>query len=757
MDTHKRRTSKLSLEPNPFERSFSLARSEDVISSGSERQLQLQLQLQQPKQQQRTAPTGDTSRPSDEQTTTSNRNMADSKSLRQSGAKDDDLRGIERPSSTPPEVAVVAVATPGAQAHRLTLPPVTAINSPLGMANMSTAWGPDSLRSGPLSPAMLGGPATPAARPKTTSRLGMTDPTLHTGLTPFLAGEPQPMVASGEAAVGLDGAKPMAASMASPGIQALIRAAATGRGITTTPGGTLHIAPTPGPQPAAPLAERQQQTQQPVSSQAHEKLSASSEAAHQHTAREPSPSAAAVSLSTMPKFAQGQQSQQQQQRRQLPSHMHGSHAQDNDTGAATNAPPTQVQQQMMQSVFSVAPARPAEADIIPATAADNDGGAGSKRRKIEDASNEPLPEPSMHTITIATAAVAKAAETSEASAKRPPARAKRAGSSKGAAGTRTPAGAAKKDVSRESSLQYEDSAGSEAENAAAAAGSTAQGNDLLTEEEKRKQFLERNRIAALKCRQRKKKQLKELQDRHDFVVYENDRLKAEYMQLRDCALQIKMLLDGHRECPVAQSNGVFGIDNLPVDTPNISSQPLLFALPDGMQSEQLKDMIDAIPPTSNGIPINNVDPVTGKPFIVSVGAQQQQPQLQPQLQPAGIANLPPGQAAVPRVMPHAHAHPPAPQPMQQMPMQHQHQHLPHMVPAQAGQMPMIAAGLQQQQQYTQQPAAAVALHHQHHHPPPPLPPTHPPAVTAFVPKAGPVQTMAPLSQSSSREYQQNLM
>ncbi|ORX63634.1 hypothetical protein DL89DRAFT_74006 [Linderina pennispora] len=58
------------------------------------------------------------------------------------------------------------------------------------------------------------------------------------------------------------------------------------------------------------------------------------------------------------------------------------------------------------------------------------------------------------------------------------------------------------------------------------------------EDEKRKQFLERNRIAALKCRQRKKQQLNELQQRHDYMVYENERLKNEYLQLRDKALHI---------------------------------------------------------------------------------------------------------------------------------------------------------------------------------------------------------------------------
>ncbi|KAJ1767408.1 Transcription factor [Coemansia sp. RSA 1843] len=129
---------------------------------------------------------------------------------------------------------------------------------------------------------------------------------------------------------------------------------------------------------------------------------------------------------------------------------------------------------------------------------------------------------------------------------------------------------------------------------------------------KRQQFLERNRIAALKCRQRKKKQLQELQDRHDYVIMENKRLHAEYMQLREQALQMRALLAAHRECPVAKANGVFGTDSLPLGMSSLSlQQPLLFT--NGPESEHAKDIIAAIPPASNGVPVHAIDPVTGNP------------------------------------------------------------------------------------------------------------------------------------------------
>ncbi|ORX65669.1 hypothetical protein DL89DRAFT_98002 [Linderina pennispora] len=163
METHKRRTSKLSLEPNPFERSFSLAHADESQSGRS---------------------------------------------------------SVGNANSSKP----------------ITLPPVTAINSPLGHEGVSAAWGRDSLRSGPLSPAMLGGPAAPTSRARITPRLGLTDPTLHTGLTPFLQGETHPTVSSILGTSTIDGSKP------SPGFQALLRAV-SGSEITATPGGTLHVKP----------------------------------------------------------------------------------------------------------------------------------------------------------------------------------------------------------------------------------------------------------------------------------------------------------------------------------------------------------------------------------------------------------------------------------------------------------------------------------------------------------------------------------
>ncbi|KAI8390342.1 hypothetical protein BD560DRAFT_380687 [Blakeslea trispora] len=79
----------------------------------------------------------------------------------------------------------------------------------------------------------------------------------------------------------------------------------------------------------------------------------------------------------------------------------------------------------------------------------------------------------------------------------------------------------------------------------------AEGN----EEERRKHFLERNRQAALKCRQRKKQWLADLQHRVEFLSTDNEQLQSQATMLREEVINLKTLLLAHRDCRVAQSNG----------------------------------------------------------------------------------------------------------------------------------------------------------------------------------------------------------
>lgn len=77
----------------------------------------------------------------------------------------------------------------------------------------------------------------------------------------------------------------------------------------------------------------------------------------------------------------------------------------------------------------------------------------------------------------------------------------------------------------------------------------------MTDEEKRKNFLERNRVAALKCRQRKKQWLQNLQQKVEIYTSENDSLTAQVHALREEIVGLKTLLLQHKDCPVSQSQG----------------------------------------------------------------------------------------------------------------------------------------------------------------------------------------------------------
>ncbi|KAH8820904.1 bZIP transcription factor [Xylogone sp. PMI_703] len=84
-------------------------------------------------------------------------------------------------------------------------------------------------------------------------------------------------------------------------------------------------------------------------------------------------------------------------------------------------------------------------------------------------------------------------------------------------------------------------------------------NKKMTDEEKRKNFLERNRVAALKCRQRKKQWLANLQQKVELFSTENDALQVQLSQLREEVVNLKTLLLAHKDCPVTQQQGLQGM------------------------------------------------------------------------------------------------------------------------------------------------------------------------------------------------------
>lgn len=69
----------------------------------------------------------------------------------------------------------------------------------------------------------------------------------------------------------------------------------------------------------------------------------------------------------------------------------------------------------------------------------------------------------------------------------------------------------------------------------------------INEDEKRKNFLERNRQAALKCRQRKKQWLNNLQTRVEYLTIDNERLQLQNNILRDEMINLRNILTTHNK------------------------------------------------------------------------------------------------------------------------------------------------------------------------------------------------------------------
>jgi ATF/CREB family transcription factor len=91
-------------------------------------------------------------------------------------------------------------------------------------------------------------------------------------------------------------------------------------------------------------------------------------------------------------------------------------------------------------------------------------------------------------------------------------------------------------------------------------------------------------VAALKCRQRKKQWLANLQAKVEIFSSENDALNTQVTQLREEIVNLKTLLLAHKDCPVAQAQG---IGNMlisampPSDQYNPHANPYGMAMPNG--------------------------------------------------------------------------------------------------------------------------------------------------------------------------------
>ncbi|ORY56532.1 hypothetical protein BCR35DRAFT_326949 [Leucosporidium creatinivorum] len=160
-------------------------------------------------------------------------------------------------------------------------------------------------------------------------------------------------------------------------------------------------------------------------------------------------------------------------------------------------------------------------------------GSGTKSMSPASSSNGPTPVATKSQPKRGAAGKRKKADTAAVEEKKPPAK-------------RGKRGAAAK-VEKEEDEDFDDGSRQEASQSPQAHSSNA----AETEEEKRKNFLERNRQAALKCRQRKKAWLANLQSKVEMLTTDNDTLQSTVTNLKEEIQSLRAILQAHANCPVA--------------------------------------------------------------------------------------------------------------------------------------------------------------------------------------------------------------
>ncbi|XP_005101282.1 cyclic AMP-dependent transcription factor ATF-7 [Aplysia californica] len=99
-------------------------------------------------------------------------------------------------------------------------------------------------------------------------------------------------------------------------------------------------------------------------------------------------------------------------------------------------------------------------------------------------------------------------------------------------------------------------------------------------EERRRKFLERNRAAAARCRQKRKHWISNLEKKADELSSTNARLQNEVKLLRGEVAQLKTLLLAHKDCPVTQQQKSQGqLQHVILSDPSLASQELAQVVP----------------------------------------------------------------------------------------------------------------------------------------------------------------------------------
>lgn len=131
------------------------------------------------------------------------------------------------------------------------------------------------------------------------------------------------------------------------------------------------------------------------------------------------------------------------------------------------------------------------------------------------------------------------------------------------------------------------------------------------DDEKRRSFLERNRVAASKCRQRKKQLLQKMEDELAFYLAGYRELLAQVANLRNQVINLKGIVVGHKDCVMfQQSVGGINVLNDIIQQANFATQVSAGA------QENITSMPTTIPTTLNNNTIQQPQPQQTQSSII---------------------------------------------------------------------------------------------------------------------------------------------
>ncbi|ORZ13654.1 hypothetical protein BCR42DRAFT_418800 [Absidia repens] len=167
------------------------------------------------------------------------------------------------------------------------------------------------------------------------------------------------------------------------------------------------------------------------------------------------------------------------------------------------------------------------------------------------------------------------------------------------------------------------------------------------DDEKRKNFLERNRLAALKCRQRKKQWLNNLQAKVEYLTNDNEQLQIQTNSLRDEIMNLKTLLLAHKDCPISQANNGLptNMNSKTMGTqpppPSQQQQPSLLHSTGGSNAAST---VSSVPTTATMAPMYTQRPFNNQSSPVNHPHHHQQRQHQHRLSTSSTGSQPPSGA-----------------------------------------------------------------------------------------------------------------